>query len=289
MTTAWAEFLQRFSSPALDAVAFVITGLGSEIFYTIALPLIYWVWNKRWGYRLGVVFLFSAYLNSVAKLAFHTPRPPASGNVRVIHPETGGGYAFPSGHAQGTTVSWGWMGLEIRRRWFYVVSVLVILAVSLSRIYLNVHWPIDVVGGILIGLFLILVWRLIFRKYDEQKWPLPARAAFSIIAPLALYLLHHTEDVHKILGLLAGMCLGRLLEDVKLGWSESAPWNIQILKVVTGMAGFFALRLGLKAILPEMDIFELFRYFCIGMWVSFGAPYLWKKLGWERTVVRTRL
>ena len=135
MTTSWAEFLQRFSSPFMDTLVYLITSVGSEIFYTIALPLLYWVWSKEVGYRVGVVFLSSDFLNRYLKFVFRIPRPPATSTVRVIHPETGGGYAFPSGHAQGSTVFWGWLSSEARKRWLYTVGALaVVIAVSYTHL-----------------------------------------------------------------------------------------------------------------------------------------------------------
>jgi len=284
LTTSWARFLQTFSSPFLDQTVYLITNFGSELFYTVALPAIYWVWNKRSGYRLTLVFLFSVYLNSFLKFMFHTPRPSSSVSVRIIHPETGQGYAFPSGHAQGSTVFWGWMGTEIRRKWFYFLAAIMIFLVSLSRIYLNVHWPVDVVGGIVIGLLLIKLWQLFFTFYDESKWPDTLRVIGAISLPLFLYALHHTEDVHMLVGFLMGLSLGKFFEGRYLSWSERASWQVQILKVLAGMAGFMILRLGLKIIFPDIGLFHVFRYCIIGMWVSFGAPWIYTRLGWGESV-----
>ncbi len=69
------------------------------------------------------------------------------------------GYSFPSGHAFGATVFYGMMiALAWRlsdRRWMRAVvtilGLVIIVAVGLSRVYLNVHYPTDVVGGWLAG------------------------------------------------------------------------------------------------------------------------------------------
>jgi len=280
MTTSWAEFLQRFSSPAMDTVVYVITNFGSELFYTIALPLLYWVWNKDRGYRLALVFLSSECLNRYLKFLLRIPRPSPSSRVRVIHPETGGGYAFPSGHAQGSTVFWGWLSLEVRRRWFYILAGAVVLLVSLSRIYLNVHWPTDVAGGIAIGILMLALWTLIFRIYDERRWPLALRITAALVLPLLLYGLHH-EEMEMLVGLLMGLPLGRILEDEYIGWREKASRRAHAFKVLTGLAGFIALRYGLKAIFPNLGPFHVLRYALMGVWVSFGAPWIFARMGWQ--------
>ena len=65
-----------------------------------------------------------------------------------MHPETGGGYSFPSGHAPREH---GLLGADCHRRSsgkaMWVAAVVGIVPPnSLSRIYLNVHWPVDIAG-----------------------------------------------------------------------------------------------------------------------------------------------
>lgn len=280
MTTSWAELLQRFSSPFLDTAVYWITNLGSEYFYTLALPILYWVWNKDRGYRLALVFLSSECLNRYLKFLFHIPRPSPSSTVRVIHPETGGGYAFPSGHAQASTVFWGWLSLQVRKRWFYLLAGVMVLLISISRIYLNVHWPSDVAGGIGIGLLMVAVWTLIFRLSDDKRMPTVLRIAGALVLPLLLYWIHH-EEMEMLVGLLIGFPVGRILEERYVGWRENASRKANALKVLTGILGFLVLRYGLRAILPDLGAFHVLRYALIGIWVSFGGPWIFARMGWQ--------
>jgi membrane-associated phospholipid phosphatase len=280
LTTSWAEFLQKFSSPFMDTLVYLITSVGSEIFYTIALPLLYWVWSKEVGYRVGVVFLSSDFLNRYLKSVFHIPRPHATSTVRVIHPETGGGYAFPSGHAQGSTVFWGWLSSEARKRWLYTIAALAVVIVSASRIYLNVHWPQDVLGGIGIGLLVLAVWAVTFRFYQEDRLALSLRIIGCILVPVVAYIVH-PHETHMLSGLLMGLSLGRLLEERFVGWKEKATLQENVLKVFTGISGFLVLRFGLKIIFPDQGFFHILKYALAGLWVTFGAPWVFVKMGWE--------
>ncbi len=83
------------------------------------------------------------------------PRPPAS-----LHLVGAGGYAFPSGHTTTATIGYGLLavllaGLLSRasavKRAIVVVAVVLAVGVGLSRIYLGVHWPTDVLGGWALG------------------------------------------------------------------------------------------------------------------------------------------
>ncbi|HHY11185.1 MAG TPA: phosphatase PAP2 family protein [Firmicutes bacterium] len=285
MATSWAEFLQGLGSPAVDKLVYMITSIGSEFFYGIALAFTYWVWDKRKGYRLGMVFLSSMFVNSWLKFVFSTPRPTPYGKLRVIYPETGGGFSFPSGHAQGTTTFWGWLSHEVRKKGFYVMTGIIIVMVAASRIYLNVHWPIDVVGGFVIALLWIGLWKLVFRGYDETKWPVELRLVFATLVPLLMYWMHPRGDSGMLAGLLVGLPLGRYLDERYLMWTEKASTRVQCAKGVLGTAGFAVLRYGLKAVFnvihPESGILDIVRYALVALWVSYGAPFVFVKLGWQ--------
>ncbi|HAH95429.1 MAG TPA: phospholipid phosphatase, partial [Firmicutes bacterium] len=84
-------------------ISYYITMVGSENFYLLALTVIFWCINKRFGFRLGLIVICSDYLNTALKQAFKIARPEGKwpGLVESMHAETGGGYGFPSGHAQG--------------------------------------------------------------------------------------------------------------------------------------------------------------------------------------------
>jgi undecaprenyl-diphosphatase len=61
------------------------------------------------------------------------------------------GYPYPSGHVLRSTILLGALYLWSDRWWVGVSSVPFLLGMSLTRIYLGVHWPSDVIGGFLLG------------------------------------------------------------------------------------------------------------------------------------------
>jgi membrane-associated phospholipid phosphatase len=282
MTTSWAAFLQKFSTPWLDQLMYLITSMGSELFYIIVLPVLYWTWSKRAGYRMGMFYLFGAYLNSVLKVAFHIPRPVPTADARVMHPETGPGYAFPSGHAQGATVFWGQRALELRTRAAWVTAAVITVLVSMSRIYLNVHWPSDVAGGILIGVALLVVLNLLSGLWERLDLPVPVRILACLALAVAAYLLYREDDAYILIGFLLGFPAGRILEETYVGWTERARFRANVLKVVVGLAGLIILRYGLKAVFPETAAADIARYAIVGLWGSLGAPLVFVRMGWHR-------
>ena len=142
-------WLQRFS-PGLDGFFKGITLLGNQEFFLVFLPLVYWCIHRRTGVRLAVIFLFSAYVNFAVKVMAGLPRPfDFDTRVRAIVHASGNG--FPSGHTQGAVVLWGFLAVVFRRTWLWMLAAVLMVLVPLSRLYLGVHFPLDLLGGYLIG------------------------------------------------------------------------------------------------------------------------------------------
>jgi len=94
-------------------------------------------------------------LNGVLKLGFDRPRPDVF--VHSVHTVSS---SFPSGHAMSSAIVYGtvaYLAARLhRRRWarwlVMLFAFIVIVLISASRIYLGVHYPSDVVAGVIIGL-----------------------------------------------------------------------------------------------------------------------------------------
>ncbi len=124
--------------------------LGIEEFFLLLLPALYWCVDAGLGLRVGVILLLSSGVNHALKLAFHGPRPYwFSTQVRAFDFETS--FGVPSGHAQTAAGVWGMLACGIKRKWAWWAAVLIIFLIGLSRLYLAVHFPHDVILGWLIG------------------------------------------------------------------------------------------------------------------------------------------
>ena len=76
----WA---QEFANPALTAFFTAVTNLGSLEFYMFAIPVVYWLIDKHFGFRFAVFFIFSAYVNSGVK-TLHECERTSPGGVRGL-------------------------------------------------------------------------------------------------------------------------------------------------------------------------------------------------------------
>jgi hypothetical protein len=279
--------IQAIQGPALDRFFVAVTWLGSEEFYFFALSVLYWCVSRNLGRRLGRLFLLSCFLNVWLKGLFHTLRP-SPGQVRVLFPESGGGYAFPSGHAQFAATFWGYLALLRWRRWLGVLAGLVVLLVAFSRLYLGLHWPVDVLGGLAIGFLLALVWEWGGRQWGEEFAAVitPVRAAAAFLFPLLLLLVERSPDAVKTVGVLAGFGGGAVLAEERAPVPRAEGWARQAVKLLVGLPGLFLLRAGLKILFPPTLLFDGLRYGLVGLWVGLLVPWLfawtWPVRSWSR-------
>lgn len=281
-------WIQSWAGPALDQFFMTITRLAMEDFFLAIIPIIYWTVDKGLGQRLAQITLFSIWANSGLKEFFHNPRPDP-GSVRVLFPESGTGFGFPSGHAQNSAAFWGVIARWIRRPAGYLVSVLLILLVSFSRLYLGLHFPGDVLGGIAFGLVIVLVWEVLVKSAGRWADAVPdgIRMAAAGSVPLALALLYQGPDSAPSMGALAGLGIGAIIEKRWIGFSPRAAWPWQIAKILVGVPLVVATRFGLKAIFPDLFIFDFLRYAAIGLVAAVAVPWIFRRIPAEPMHPRT--
>ena len=146
-------------APWLDVAALEVTALGARmVVYMVVLVASAFLWQSRHHYSaamLWVAVIGSGLINSVLKISFNRPRP----DVFPWRTQHVGLASFPSGHAMTSIVVYGTLAFLIARlaptRWLkrlvWTVAMLVVLVVGLSRLYLGVHDPSDVLAGFVVG------------------------------------------------------------------------------------------------------------------------------------------
>lgn len=81
-------------------------------------------------------------LNLILKQIFAAPRPDLLPHLDIVH-----SYSFPSGHAAGNLILFGAIAMLGRRRTGWIIALFFILVIGISRVWLGVHWPSDVMAG----------------------------------------------------------------------------------------------------------------------------------------------
>lgn len=146
-----------YTKPALWLTE--VLGSGYGIAACIIIPIFYKRFRLAWRFFLAIGA--TGVLMEVAKLIAKEPRPAAllHGHLHIRAVETGLD-SFPSGHAAIATAMALTLWLILPRAWRWV-SILWIIIVCLSRLYLGVHTATDVTGGFAIGLAVICAIQLL--------------------------------------------------------------------------------------------------------------------------------
>jgi len=142
-----------FASPGLTALMRFVTNLGDwQVVMTATLLLFCYLWYRRDNTHILVALVTmvgAGILDASMKLAFHRTRPDP---FFIPKPST---YSFPSGHALISLCFYGLvagtLAHDMPAKWQRVLTwsaaSLLVVMIGLSRVYLGVHWPSDVIAG----------------------------------------------------------------------------------------------------------------------------------------------
>jgi membrane-associated phospholipid phosphatase len=283
------RWFQQFS-PGLDLPFKILTFLGDPEFYLLFMPLLYWCIDRRRGARLLVLFLISAYLNSIAKVIASQPRPfEYDAKVKALVHAGGGG--LPSGHTQGAVVVWGFIAAQVKKPGMWILAGFLMIGIPLSRLYLGVHFPTDLLGGYVIGAALLAVY-LRFAPVMEAwlvKGGIRWQMAAAIGLPIGLILLSPAGARYTVTAgsVLLGFAPGMILERRWVRFDCGGSIFRRLLRFAVGGVVVVALWAGLKVafstLTPE-TFFRILRYALIGLWCSWGAPWLFVRLKLSETL-----
>jgi membrane-associated phospholipid phosphatase len=268
------KFIQSYSNPFLDGFFQLITMLGEDMFFILAVALVFWCIDKSFGYKMGFAYLTCGVVNTVIKEICRVPRPIGYPGVRSLRVETAGGYSFPSGHTQQAAVFWYSMMLELRKKWLYAAGISLIILVGLSRMYLGVHTLLDVVGGALIGLVWIFVSNRLFDW--SAKAGKPELLAVFVLPMLAGLYFFPTATYFKVAGTITGFWAGYIIEFKYIHYDVRAAFIEQAVKMGIGLAGLLAIKTFVKMLLPQALFSDFIRYALLGIWMTVIAPLLFR-------------
>jgi undecaprenyl-diphosphatase len=276
-------WFQQFS-PALDLPFKSLTFLGNLEFFLIFMPLIYWCLERRLGARLLILFLISAYINSVAKVIADQPRPfHYDSRVKALVHAGGGG--LPSGHTQSAVVVWGYLASQARHPMLWILAGFLMIAIPISRLYLGVHFPTDLLGGYILGILLLVLYLRsdsIMEAGLIQKGLL-WQIGLAVVLPILFICVNPKGSIYALNAgsVLLGFAPGIILERRWIRFCSGGRPLRRILRFIPGFIVLIGIWMGLRMAFAGMEpaaLFRIVRYTLVGLWCALGAPWLFVRL-----------
>ena len=285
-------FLESIRVPGLNEFMLLVTKLGEETAFLVAALIVFWCVDKGHGYYVMTVGFLGTMANQFLKLWFRVPRPwVLDENFTILESarEAAAGYSFPSGHSQSAVGTFGAIANTAKNKWVKGICIAVCVLVPLSRMYIGVHTPSDVLVGA--GMACALVWLLKKPVLGHSDKAMKVLVAVMLICAIGLLLFvelypfpadvdaHNLQsglkNAYTMIGCILGVAVVYVFEKKYVNFETKAIWWAQILKVVLGLALVLGVKEGLRS--PLDAIFRghmaarAVRYFLIvlaagGIW-----------------------
>ena len=256
--------------------------------------------------KIGTTVLLSCSINSAIKGALKAPRPYqySSSNFnpetykpgKLLDPETGksvysdspvfrveeSGYSTPSGHSQCAAAFWPMFAADMKWKkvWKILLAILLPLLVAISRNYLGVHYPTDVLMGLCVG-YIFAVGSLLWgNKISSLFKKLNKIYRILILAVITVILNLLCPEDTSMAGAFFGFTVGYILMDdgKKFDASEGKWWQ-KLLRLCFGAVLVGIIYLGLKMVFPGKEapwgqFCRFIRYGLTGFFITFVCPLL---------------
>lgn len=232
------------------------------------MAVIYWSFNKKLGTFLLMGWSANRLLNGFLKITVCAYRPWIRDDD--IEPfgkakHTATGYSFPSGHStNAASVYGGAMLWKETPGMLRTLLCIMIILIPFSRLYLGVHTPQDVLGGIGIGLTVMWLTKLLLQKIEDHPkldWlvlgvGITLAILLAVYAAFKSYPMDYDEkgkllvdgakmakDTFKCVGWSSAFLIGWFLEKRLIGFSTDVPGSIKATRIAWGMFGYYAVAL----------------------------------------------
>lgn len=256
-------FFERIRVPILNEFMLLITRFGEETAFLVLALIMFWCIDKRKGYYILSVGFVGTVTSQFMKLAFRIPRPwIVDSNFTILEQarEAASGYSFPSGHSQSAVGTFGATAYIIKNKWVRWTCIAIAVLVPISRMYIGVHTPWDVLVGAAISVVLIFALKPIVLSKNPKCLPvfLGFMTLMAILFTCYVMFYRFPADVDAenlasgiknaftLIGALFGFLVVYIVDEKWLNFSTKAVWWVQILKVVFGLLLVLAVKSGLK-------------------------------------------
>ncbi|HDR7772649.1 TPA: phosphatase PAP2 family protein [Bacillus paranthracis] len=267
------EWMISLEGSVLTAFFKLVSIIANETLYLIVISISYWCVSKRKAFHMIVMLCFSGYIGIVIKEFMKIPRPYTYDGIQSLYEKSAASYSFPSTHVQLATTFWGSFMILCKKRIVWIIGIVFIILVAISRLYLRVHWLSDIIGAVLFSVIVVYLYTKVTMELSDRKFILLQRIIVAV--SLIMYVMTSQVDNLKLLGVLTGSTIGIMLENHFINMNESNDFKTQVVKTVLGLSILLVVQLLLKKVIPDM---YYLRYVLTGFTITFLCPFMFHML-----------
>lgn len=173
------SFLNSIHNSYFDSVFWIVSGKFTWI--PLYLTIIVILFMKNWKQALYILLLTallitladqisSGLIKPLAERLRPSHNPLLAETIHIVNDYRGGRYGFVSSHAANTLGFAAFFAMVFKNRLFSYLIICWSIVVMYSRIYLGVHFPGDILGGIAVGLLSAYTVYYIYKRFTHIKW-----------------------------------------------------------------------------------------------------------------------
>ena len=263
----------------LDVFFSIFTLFGEELVVAGVIAVIYICFNKEFGERAIVTVLSASCITTAVKSGVRRLRPYAAGNVtkadNFLTADLDADMSFPSGHATASSGFFAALSVRFRKAYIIAPSAVLVFLIVLSRLYLGVHYPSDVLAGLVVGIGMAFLWALVYKGFYKARLYIYLGFAALTLIPLFIPAMQ-SKSMFEMSAIALATAIGLIVENKFIKFEDTDKWVKRIVRLAL-MALIAAIPYLLLGLLPETTLwFKFLQYFVTISAAIPGTPLLIK-------------
>ena len=268
----------------------IITFSGNSLILILVIATFCFIYDKRFAKNFFFMYIFSGVINTAIKDVVRDPRPASNISSRF----TSSGYGFPSGHAQVAVTNWGYTAYHFKDKLKPLIVPIIfsifIFLIAVSRIIIGVHDLQDIVGGLLIGIAILVLFLHLEPTISEKvnSLGLSMKIMLGIITSLLIAIIGsilfpisgYGINIYAISGgSLCGLSIGYVLEKEFVDYKPSELSTKQkVINLTVGIVLLMIYLIFMYGFIIGTDFHEFVRNAILSFIITFVIPLIFTKI-----------
>ncbi|MDP4117885.1 MAG: phosphatase PAP2 family protein [Bacillota bacterium] len=267
------KYIQSFSSPALDSFLTCFNYLSQQFFLVLLVGIVYWTIDKRKGEQLAFALVFTVGFSCGTKGVFKISRPFTYDGIRSLNTGTAPGYSFPSADTAVAASIATTFATWTKKPILWILLLLYTILIGFCRMYFGLHFPIDVLGGMILGASIGFGIKCIL-SHSKDTFPVYLIAAL-ILVPFAFF--GQEPDYFKAMGLMLGAVCGIYIEHNYVNFNYNINYRRKGARLLLGIVGIIIIAVLSNKLMPNNNLCYVIEKFLLTFFAVGVYPAIFNK------------